>query len=72
MKPEKVISAVESTIIRVTRDMKKKQGNVGSDKINSLSKLVNCYNRLIEKTKDGSEPGESDNYYGQMEKQYLK
>ena len=72
MKSDKVISAVESTIVRVTRDIKKKQGIVGSDKLNSLSKLINSYNRLIERTKDGSDADESDNWYDRMEKQGLK
>lgn len=72
MKPEKVITAVESTIGRVTRDIKKKKGNIGSDKLNSLSKLVNAYNRLLERAKDGSDSDESNNYYDQMERQYLK
>ncbi len=71
MKPEKVISAVESTIVRVTRDIKKKQGVIGSDKLNSLSKLVNSYNRLIERTKDVSE-SEDYNYYDELEKECLK
>ncbi|MDB4442102.1 hypothetical protein N9219_01630 [bacterium] len=71
MKPEKVITAVESTIARVTRDIKKKKGNIGSDKLNALSKLINSYNRLIERNKDGSEP-EDYNYYDELEKQCLK
>jgi hypothetical protein len=71
MKPEKVITAVESTIARVTRDIKGKKGNVGSDKLNSLSKLVNSYNRLIERTMNGSE-SEDYNYYDELEKQCLK
>ena len=71
MKPEKVITAVESTIVRVTRDIKKKQGNIGSDKLNSLSKLINSYNRLIERTKDGSDSDEF-NYYDELEKECLK
>ena len=72
MKPEKVISALEATIARVTRDIKKKQGNIGSDKLNSLSKLINSYNRLVERTKDGCDADEPDNYYDQMEKECLK
>jgi hypothetical protein len=70
MKPERVISAVEMTILRVTRDIKKKQGNTGSDKLNSLSKLVNAYNRLIERTKEGTESDSESsgaNYYEKME-----
>ncbi len=72
MKPEKVISALESTIARVTRDIKKKQGNIGSDKLNSLSKLVNSYNRLLERTRNSSDADESDNYYDSLEKKCLK
>lgn len=71
MKPEKVITALESTIARVSRDIRKKTGNVGSDILNSLSKLVNSYNRLIERTKDGSDADEP-NYYDELEKECLK
>ena len=72
MKPEKVLSAVETTIMRVTRDIKKRQGNTGSDKLNSLSKLVNAYNRLLERTKEETEsdPESSDDgYYEKLEKE---
>ena len=72
MKPERVVSAVEMTIVRVTRDIKKRQGNTGSDKLNSLSKLVNAYNRLIERTKEDTGPdteSSGNNYYEKMEKE---
>ena len=72
VKPEKVVKAVETTIVRVTRDIKKKHGNTGSDKLNSLSKLVNAYNRLLERTKEDkdAEPESSDvAYYEKMEKE---
>ena len=72
MNPERVALAIESTIIRVTRDIKKKQGNTGSDKLTSLSRLVNAYNRLIERTKEDtksdSEPSDV-NYYEKLEKE---
>ena len=71
MKQDKIITAVETTIVRVTRDIKKKQGNVGSDKLNSLSKLLNAYNRLLERTKDGSQD-EKSYYYDDLEKECLK
>ena len=71
MKPEKVITVVETIIARVTRDIKKKQGNIGSDKLNSLSKLLNAYNRLLERTKDGSQD-EKSYYYDDLEKECLK
>ena len=71
MKPERVASAVETTIVRVTRDIKKREGNTGSDKLNSLSKLVNAYNRLVYRTKEDeksdSEPSDV-NYYEKLEK----
>ena len=72
MKQEKVISALETTIARVSRDIRKKTGNVGSDKLNSLSKLVNSYNRLLERTRNSSDADESDNYYDSLEKKCLK
>ena len=60
MKPEKIVSALETTIIRVTKDIKKKQGNTGADKLDSLAKLVNSYNRLLERSK--SDPDEKGFY----------
>jgi hypothetical protein len=72
MKPDRVITALETTIVRVTRDIKKKQGSVGSDKLNSLSKLLNSYNRLLEQMKRPPESDLSDNnYYAKMEKEYF-
>jgi len=74
MRPERVASAVETTIVRVTRDIKKREGNTGSDKLNSLSKLVNAYNRLVERSK-GDTGSDSDssavNYYEKLEKDCL-
>ena len=71
MKPQRVALAVETTIVRVTRDIKKREGNTGSDKLNSLSKLVNAYNRLVYRTKE-DEKSDSDssntNYYAKLEK----
>ena len=71
MKPERVALAVENAIVRVTRDIKKREGNTGSDKLNSLSKLVNAYNRLVYRTKEDekSEPEPPNvNYYEKLEK----
>ena len=71
MKPQRVALAVETTIVRVTRDIKKREGNTGSDKLNSLSKLVNAYNRLVYRTKE-DEKSDSEppnvNYYEKLEK----
>ena len=72
MKPDRILTSLESTIVRVTRDIKKKQGNIGSDKLNSLSKLVNSYNRLLERTRNSSDADESGNYYDSLEKKCLK
>ena len=74
MKPQRVALAVETTIVRVTRDIKKREGNTGSDKLNSLSKLVNAYNRLVYRTKE-DEKSDSDpphpNYYEKLEKECI-
>ena len=69
MKPEKIISALETTIIRVTRDIKKKQGNTGSDKLDSLAKLANSYSRLL--TRLISDSGEKG-YYELMNEGKIK
>ena len=74
MKPERVALAVENAIVRLTRDIKKRQGNTGSDKLNSLSKLVNAYNRLVVRTKEDAEPGSEPphpNYYETLEEDCL-
>jgi len=74
MKPERVALAVENAIVRVTRDIKKREGNTGSDKLNSLSKLVNAYNRLVARTKEDTKSDSESphsNYYEKLEKNCL-
>ncbi len=51
MVTKKVIKNLEAAINRVCTDIKEKPGGVGSDKLDSLSKLVNSYSRLIERDK---------------------
>ena len=57
MNTDKVIVEVERTIKKVCRDIKKRNGSVGCDKLDSLSKLINSYSRLIERA---SEPEEKE------------
>jgi hypothetical protein len=52
MSTEKIIADLERTIKKVCSDVKKKKGSVGSDKLDSLSKLVNSYSRLLERSQD--------------------
>jgi len=67
---EQILSSVEKNILRINRDIKKKKGIVGADKINSLAKLLNAYNRLLVNT--SSEQKKPDNnYYDTMEKNCL-
>jgi hypothetical protein len=58
----------------VSRDIKQRKGNTGTDKLNSLSKLVNAYYRLVERTKNDFRndlrPTEA-NYYEKMEKECI-
>ena len=49
MSTERVIADLEKTIRKVCKDIKKRNGSVGGDKLDSLSKLVNSYSRLIER-----------------------
>ena len=60
MSTEKIIAEVERTIKRVSGDIRKKQGAVGSDKLDSLSKLVNSYSRLLERHQDAKDRAEKD------------
>ena len=59
MNTEKVIIEVERTIKKVCKDIKKRQGSVGCDKLDSLSKLINSYSRLIERA---NEPEEKEKF----------
>ena len=52
MSTKKVIIDLERTIRKVCKDIKKRNGSVGGDKLDSLSKLVNSYSRLIERTSE--------------------
>jgi len=52
MSTTKVIKNLERAINRICDDRKEKKGGSGSDKLNSLSKLVNSYSRLIERSKN--------------------
>jgi hypothetical protein len=49
MSTKKVIRNIEAAINRVCEDIKHRQGGSGADKLDSLSKLVNSYSRLIER-----------------------
>jgi len=42
---------IEAAINRVCEDIKDKKGGSGADKLDSLSKLINSYSRLIERDK---------------------
>ena len=56
MSAEIVLKDVERTIKKVCADIKKKSGNVGCDKLDSLSKLVNSYRHLYELEKKQVDP----------------
>jgi hypothetical protein len=69
MGTEQVLKDIEQTIRRVTRDIRKKKGAVGGDKLSDLAKLVNSYSRLMERmrhdqgrTEDG-QPGFHESLY---------
>ncbi len=75
MSSEKVIKNVEDAIHRICSDIKEKKGGSGSDKIESLSKLLNSYSRLLERSKgsqiDYTENGDP-NYYKELLKNEKK
>jgi hypothetical protein len=49
---EQVLKDLELTIRRVSRDIRRKKGAVGGDKLSDLAKLANSYTRLRESLKD--------------------
>ena len=60
MSTEQVLANLEKTIKRVSNDIRRKKGAVGSDKLDALSKLTNSYSRLLERLKLGEEKGYVD------------
>lgn len=50
MSAEDVLKKVEKTIGYICSDVRKKKGNIGTNKIDSIAKLVNSYSRLLDKT----------------------
>jgi len=52
MVSKKVIKNLEAAINRICEDIKDKKGGSGADKLDSLSKLVNSYSRLVERDKE--------------------
>jgi hypothetical protein len=50
MTTKTVLRNVEATINRICTDIKEKKGGSGADKLDSLSKLVNSYSRLLERS----------------------
>lgn len=51
MTTKTVLRNVEGAINRICTDIKDKKGGSGADKLDSLSKLVNSYSRLLERSK---------------------
>lgn len=49
MATKKMMRNIEAAINRVCEDIKEKNGASGADKLDSLSKLINSYSRLVER-----------------------
>ena len=49
MSTKQVLKNLETTIMRVCDDIREKKAGSGVDKLDSLSKLVNSYSRLLER-----------------------
>ena len=72
MSASDVLNEVEGAIIRICTDIKGKRGGSGVDKLDSLSKLVNSYSRLLERCKtDDSDVLEDGDlgYHATLERQ---
>jgi len=69
MSTKTVIKNIEATINRICTDIKEKHGGSGADKLDSLSKLINSYSRLLEREKNtGYNPTEDGDpmYYQRL------
>lgn len=67
MGTKEVLLNVETAINRICKDIIKKKASTGGDKLDSLSKLVNSYSRLLERgqnipQKKDDEEGDPDYY----------
>ncbi|UCD33046.1 MAG: hypothetical protein JSW04_08610 [Desulfobacterales bacterium] len=50
MHTDRVLRQIETIILRIVKDLKK-QEETTSEKINALSKVINSYSRLLERSK---------------------
>ena len=75
MSTEQVLRNVEAAINRICIDIKQKKGGSGAGKLDSLSKLVNSYTRLLGRNKaterDPIEDGDP-NYCKRLEEMSVK
>ncbi len=72
MGTQEVLSNIEIAINRVCKDITGKKGMTGGDKLDSLSKLVNSYSRLLERgqsvtQRKDDEEGDPDYYRNQSQ-----
>jgi hypothetical protein len=66
---DKIIFNLESTIVRLSKDIKKNRRKSNVERLNNLSKLVNSYTRLIDRTRGISAFNNGiENYYDDLEK----
>lgn len=60
-----LLLSVKKNIVKINRHISKKNGDVGSNKIVALSKLLNAYNRILKASPQKPEK-KSECYYDQM------
>ena len=60
-----LLHSVKRNIVKINRFISKKNGDVGSNKIVALSKLLNAYNRILKASPVKPEK-KTENYYDQM------
>lgn len=66
MSTKKVLKNIEGAINRICADIIEKKGGSGAERMDSLSKLINSYSRLLERGKmphvDRSDEGDPEYY----------
>jgi hypothetical protein len=63
---DELLLSVKKNIVKINRFISKKNGDVGSNKIVALSKLLNSYNRILKASPVEAEK-KTDCYYDKVE-----
>lgn len=64
---DELLLSVKRNIVKINRFISKKNGDIGSNKIVALSRLLNAYNRILKASPEKPQE-KTDCYYDHVEK----